>query len=185
MSLEYAILGFLQYKPISGYDLKKMFDASIKHFWSADQSQIYRTLNKLTNEGLIDRKLIIQKSKPNSKIYTITEKGKEEFLNWLNAPMPMIEPRIPWLIQVFFAAQLSDDAIINIFQQTATQIRKKIDIYAEMNKEQFVVNNDGYTPRDLFFIELTYDYGCMQLNFILQWIEKTIKQIKEKEYLSK
>lgn len=73
MSLEYAILGFLQYKPIFGYDMKKMFDASIKHFWSADQSQIYRALNKLTNEGLIDIKLIIQDNKPNSKIYNVTE----------------------------------------------------------------------------------------------------------------
>ena len=48
MSLEYAILGFLNYLPLSGYDLKKMFDTSVQHFWPADQSQIYRTLARLT-----------------------------------------------------------------------------------------------------------------------------------------
>jgi len=181
MSLEYAILGFLQYKPISGYDMKKMFDASIKHFWSADQSQIYRTLNKLTNEGLIDMKLVIQDNKPNCKIYHITEKGKEEFLNWLNAPMPMVEPRIPWLIQVFFAAQLSDDAIINIFQQTATQMHNRINANEEINNAEFIADNAGFAPRDLFFMELTHDYGRMLHNSILQWIEKAIKQIEEKE----
>ena len=42
MSLEYAILGFLCYKPLSGYDLKKIFDNSVQHFWPADQGQIYR-----------------------------------------------------------------------------------------------------------------------------------------------
>jgi len=185
MSLEYAILGFLQYKPISGYDMKKMLDASIRHFWSADQSQIYRTLNKLTNEGLIDMKLVIQDNKPNSKIYHITERGKEEFLNWLNSPMPMVEPRISWLIQVFFAAQLSDDAIINIFKQTATQIRNRINAYEKTNKMEFIVDNDGFAPRDLFFIELTYDYGLMLHNSILEWIEKAIKQIEEKEHPQK
>ena len=44
MSLEYAILGFLSYKPFSGYEMKKAFDNSVRHFWYADQSQIYRTL---------------------------------------------------------------------------------------------------------------------------------------------
>ena len=51
MSLEHAILGFLNYKPLSGYDLKKIFDTSVRHFWAADQSQIYRTLNRLTERG--------------------------------------------------------------------------------------------------------------------------------------
>ena len=45
MSLDHAILGFLNYKPLSGYDLKKVFDSSVRHFWYADQSQIYRTLS--------------------------------------------------------------------------------------------------------------------------------------------
>jgi PadR family transcriptional regulator, regulatory protein AphA len=52
MSLDYAILGFLNYHPYTGYDLKKIFDSSVHHFWSADQSQIYRTLARLTDQGL-------------------------------------------------------------------------------------------------------------------------------------
>ena len=44
MSLDHAILGFLNYRRYSGYDLKKIFDKSVRHFWPADQSQIYLTL---------------------------------------------------------------------------------------------------------------------------------------------
>jgi len=40
MSLQHAILGFLNYKSLTGYDLKKIFDTSVRHFWAADQSQI-------------------------------------------------------------------------------------------------------------------------------------------------
>jgi PadR family transcriptional regulator AphA len=54
MSLEYSILGFLSYKPFSGYDLKKAFDNSVRHFWYADQSQIYRTLARLTEQGYVE-----------------------------------------------------------------------------------------------------------------------------------
>ena len=55
MSLKHAILGFLSFKPLSGYDLKKAFDNSVRHFWPANQSQIYRTLSQMTDEGLVEK----------------------------------------------------------------------------------------------------------------------------------
>src|SRR5258705_13680872 len=54
MSLAHAILGMLQTRPMTGYDLKvECFDNSIAHFWQADQAQIYRTLDKLAEDGLV------------------------------------------------------------------------------------------------------------------------------------
>lgn len=182
MSLEYAILGFLQYKPITGYDMKKKIDSSIGYFWSADQSQIYRTLNKLTEKGLIDVEIVIQYSKPNSKIYHITEKGRAEFLNWLCSPAPLAMPRIPWLMQIFFAAQLSDQDVINIFQHIAANIRKRLEIFNEEDKVQFFIDNTEFTQRDKLFMELTCDCGLTLYKAILQWVEKVIERI-EKECL--
>ena len=36
MSLKHAILGFLSLQPMTGYDLKKAFDQSVRHFWPAN-----------------------------------------------------------------------------------------------------------------------------------------------------
>lgn len=47
MSLPHAILGLLNYMPMTGYDLKNFFDDSIDFFWSAQMSQIYRELKNL------------------------------------------------------------------------------------------------------------------------------------------
>ena len=47
MRLRHAILGLLFYAPQSGYDLSRAFASSVVHFWHADQSQIYRTLDRL------------------------------------------------------------------------------------------------------------------------------------------
>ena len=60
MSLDHAILGFLNYHPYTGYDLKKIFDSSVQHFWPADQSQIYRTLNRLTEQGFAKMEKVSQ-----------------------------------------------------------------------------------------------------------------------------
>lgn len=182
MSLEHALLGFLQYKPLSGYDMKKTFDSTVNHFWPADQSQIYRTLNKLTAQHLIDMELVIQTDKPNSKIYSITEKGKEEFLNWLKSPISMAAPRIPLLVKIYFAAELSDDVIISILEKVSDQIHERINSMKNVNKAVFIADTEPLTSRDLFFKELTYDYGLMVNDAILHWIEKVIEQIKKREY---
>ncbi len=67
MSLEYAILGFLNYHPYTGYDLKKIFDTSIRHFWPADQSQIYRTLARLTERVLPRWKRFRRRTDPTAR----------------------------------------------------------------------------------------------------------------------
>ena len=72
MSLEHAILGFLNYGPYSGYDLKKIFDISVQHFWPADQSQIYRTLSRLEDREWVDMDVIEQDDRPDRKEYRIT-----------------------------------------------------------------------------------------------------------------
>ncbi|MEA4987936.1 MAG: PadR family transcriptional regulator [Anaerovorax sp.] len=182
MSLEYAILGVLQYKPASGYNIKKILDTSINHFWYADQSQIYRTLSKMEKDEWINMDLIIQSNKPSSKVYHITEKGKEEFLNWLNSPMQMVQHKIPWLMQFFFAARLSDEAIINILEQVSEQIKKRINVNTSNNLQENKAYKVAFTERDLFFMELTHDYGLMIHQSILQWVEKVIAQIKKTEH---
>lgn len=76
MSLEYAILGFLNYHPYTGYDLKKIFDTSVRHFWPADQSQIYRTLLHLTEKGFASMEKVSQDDRPDRKVYSITAAGR-------------------------------------------------------------------------------------------------------------
>ena len=122
MSLEHAILGFLNYKPLSGYDLKKTFDASVRHFWPADQSQIYRTLSRLQEEGKTSVEVVDQADRPDRKVYHITPAGKQELLRWLGSTLEVEPARSPQMIQVFFAANLPDEAILKLFEDGAAYL---------------------------------------------------------------
>ncbi len=76
MSLEHAILGFLNTRARSGYDLKtRCFDVEAKAFWSADQAQIYRTLERLKTARLVNATVRRQSGKPDRKLYEITPAG--------------------------------------------------------------------------------------------------------------
>jgi len=45
MALKHGLLGLLNYKSETGYDLDKLFKQSLNFFWKAQTSQIYRELN--------------------------------------------------------------------------------------------------------------------------------------------
>jgi len=179
VSLEYAILGFLNDRPYSGYDLKKMFDSSIRHFWQADQSQIYRTLSRMMEKGWTEIEVIRQKSRPDRKEYQITIAGKEELLRWLTTPLPQEAQRSADMIQVFFAGKLSDKEALKIFERAADNMRAGLAHYAKIPREIEAYSQFTNSPRDFFFWMLTLDVGVHTLQSNLDFIENLILRIHD------
>lgn len=79
MSLSHGILGFLSYSNMTGYDLAKIFDSSVKFFWYARANHIYLELTKLEKKSYVKCEYIVQQDKPNKKLYHITDEGKKNF----------------------------------------------------------------------------------------------------------
>ncbi len=127
MSLAHAILGLLQQREMTGYDLKtSCFDRCIAHLWPADQAQIYRTLDKLVAQGWIACTVEIQHERPNRKVYSVTEAGKAELSRWLQQSQPLPTVRDPLLVQLHFAAQLPDSAILSLLEQQLEARRERL-----------------------------------------------------------
>jgi PadR family transcriptional regulator AphA len=111
MSLPHAILGFLAVRPFSGYDLKKAFDSSVRHFWSADQAQIYRALTALGAEGLVTTERVAQQDRPDRKVHHLTDAGRATLAAWLRAPTEAPPRREPFLLKLFFATIVEPAAL--------------------------------------------------------------------------
>jgi PadR family transcriptional regulator AphA len=178
MSLEFAILGFLNYQPYTGYDLKKTFDTSVRHFWPADQSQIYRTLARLTKQGFVKVEKVPQEDRPDRKVYHITDAGQAELLKWLAGPPPLGEPRSAPLIQVFFAGQLSNDEILAKFEGFAAIMRSILAQYDQVPAQIEPSRKEINSSREYFFWMLTLDNGIRSMRANLEWAENVIDQIK-------
>src|SRR5215207_4810798 len=82
MSLPHILLGFLNYNPQSGYDLKQVIDQTTQHFWYCDLSQIYRALDTLTEKGWATSSED-ESNNRQRKIYTITPDGQTALKEWL------------------------------------------------------------------------------------------------------
>jgi PadR family transcriptional regulator, regulatory protein AphA len=186
MSLDHAILGFLNYGPMSGYDLKKVFDESIHHFWPADQSQIYRTLSSLADRGWARVEMVAQEDKPNRKVYHLTDKGKDELMGWLTRQLPLKEVREATLIQVFFAGDLPDEEILAMLEGHAGKIRATLETYHSLMRDsdkQEHINEPG-DERRAFFWWLTLENGIAMLEAALAWVENVIERVKKGEHES-
>ncbi len=110
MSLEHGILGFLSMKPLSGYDLKKLFNCSATYFWPADQAQIYRALKKLVEDGSVELPTQVHGKTVDRKTYAITEKGNRALHDWIvcSEKSDFIS-RLPFLMKLFFSSALSQE----------------------------------------------------------------------------
>lgn len=139
MSLRFTILGFLSIRPLTGYDLKRYFDASVKHFWSADQAAIYRTLGELANEGLVEHERIAQQTRPDRKVYHATPAGLAALDEWLASPAPAVPRREPLLVKLFFTGRLEPSAFRAVLeaelQSVETELATFQHIVAEIERD--------------------------------------------------
>jgi DNA-binding PadR family transcriptional regulator len=182
MTLEFAILGFLNYSPLTGYDLKKIFDNSIRHFWQADQSQIYRTLARLSDQGFVTVEKVEQTTRPDRKVYSITENGRQEFHRWLTIPVQLDSPRSAPLVQVFFSGQLSDEEVLAYFESGRAMVRAVLDVYTQVPLNVEFYRQRINNPREEFFWFLTLENGIMTMRATLDWMDSVIERIRNKDY---
>ncbi len=87
MALPHAILVSLCEQSGSGYELAHRFDRSIGYFWSATHQQIYRTLRTMEDDGWVSATLVVQRGRPDKKVYTVSATGRAELARWIAEPL--------------------------------------------------------------------------------------------------
>ncbi|HEU5127703.1 MAG TPA: PadR family transcriptional regulator [Glycomyces sp.] len=126
MSLRYAVLGILSIQPMSGYELKKVIDHSVGHFWTADQSQVYRTLAGLVEEGLASRRTVVQDDRPNLHVHNATERGLAALDEWLASPLRTPPTREPFLARLFFADRMPTEAVRELLESRRREVGEQL-----------------------------------------------------------
>jgi len=146
MSIRHAILGFLSWKPFTGYELKKIFADSLSFHWSGNNNQIYGSLVELHKSGAVSIEVLQQEKLPAKKVYTITDSGREELRAWL-----LSEPELPMLrslahIQLAWAACLSDEELDCLLASYERQLSDQAIMCREMLARSSVAEG-GVEPR--------------------------------------
>jgi DNA-binding PadR family transcriptional regulator len=128
MSLPHILLGMLR-EPMTGYDVKKAFNEGARHFWSAELSQIYPTLQKMRARGWLRSRLEPSAKGPPRRVYRRTKKGTEALRDWLLSDPVMGTERFAYLGQLVYLGELDDLEATGRF---LTELRERLGTFLRL-----------------------------------------------------
>ena len=180
VSLPHGILGLLNYGESTGYDLTKTFEDSLNNFWHAQSSQIYRELNRMEGEGLVTSRNVIQDGRPNKRLYSITDAGREAFAAWLHrAELEFENPHHAALMRVFFGAD-DPEATLDMLRQCREYCLRALEANCAATRqviEDYARNTPDGQRRSAYW-QMTLDYGATQTRAIADWAERCIERME-------
>lgn len=173
----YAILGILGFGSMSGYSIKTWVDKGVGFFWDVDYKQIYPTLKKLVEEELAT--FIIEKSakRPDSKIYTLTEKGHCRLKAWLNEPIkPGRQSANELKLKLFFGHHVSLKKNLEHLKKFKEETARGLNAIKEI--EKCFVSSDN-KDASWHYRRTTVMNGEITKKATLEWCDKAIKYLED------
>lgn len=169
--IDCVILGLLSHEELTGYEIKKRMDTTLKYFWSASYGSIYPALNDLVNRGLATKREDTN-SKRNKLIYSITENGREYFKKWLSLPIEKDELRYETLLKLFFGSEKGEEqALIHI-----EAFEKKIEEELQYLLDAEIILKKGLNEDNAHkYYLLTVEFGLKTYQTYLEWCKEARK----------
>jgi DNA-binding PadR family transcriptional regulator len=173
MSIKYAVLGLLHYKDMHGYQIKDHIENNFGYMWTVNYGQIYNTLKALVDEGLITLANVVPSSSgaPHKKLYSITDKGKQDFRTWLtNSPERQMLLRDPFLMRfIFFGFGDKGDAL------------RIIDEQIQFYEQQFIHRKRNLPRWDKqgMYVRMIAELGLNFNEMFLRWLYRVRGEIRE------
>jgi len=170
-------MGFLAEQPRSGYDLKtRCFEEQAGAFWTADQAQIYRTLDRLQAARMVTSVRKRRAGKPDRRVYLLTDAGATALAAWLASESPLAPPRDAFLVQVFFSAELSDQELVaNLSARRRAHQSRLEELRCEViSHAQHVV----LPQRVRLLRDAAFDGAMARERASIDWIDDTIEAIE-------
>ena len=183
MSLQHILLGCLS-KPASGYDLQKEIDLALSHFWSVQLPQIYPTLRRMEEDGLVKSTIEESKSGPQRRVYKRTGKGKEALVDWLLEGPIFGGERRQYLAQIYFLSETGDQESALAFLKDLRAIMEaryeQLCAIEEMWREEHGAAYPDALPEDGFFRHLTFDLGRDIAKVYVDWSARSVERLKKR-----
>lgn len=174
---KYAILGVLNERPGSGYDVKKFCD-NIAYFWNENYSHIYPVLRQMEEEGLVTKTTEQSEGRPPRNIFSITPAGKEEFIKWLTLPVEPNILRAELLLKLLFSNNIP---VENMIEKLEDKIEEQKLIRKHLDNGEAEIKNLIKTERKLKAWLSVIKWGKTINDATIAWCEETIQVLQEDE----
>lgn len=144
--ITYGVLGLLAFwGPLSGYDMKRLFDHVLSPMWGAAQSQIYKELRRMKELGWVEMEREEQEARPDRKMYSITEQGHAALRKWQAQPPEVFQLRDELLLKVLFGTFAAPGDIAQNLRSSIATHEMRLLTYRQ---NSYHIPTQGALPQD-------------------------------------
>jgi DNA-binding PadR family transcriptional regulator len=177
VSVRYALLGFLSARSMHGYELKSRFDDATGGFWQLNFGQIYSTLDRLEQDGLVERVGELVEGQPDRKVFRITVRGRNELQEWVGKPSSAPRAlRDDLFVRLLFCDKSRPD-------QVQHMIARQRDVY-RFNMQKLSKKKAELQRLDLgdqaFVTDLLMDAALFHAEAELKWLSHVEQKLTER-----
>ncbi len=167
-AVTWAVLGLIALAPRSGYDIKRIIDRTIRHFWAASYGQIYPELARLEAAGWVAG-ADASRGGRSRRVFTITPEGRQALRDWLQGRETRVELRDESLLRLFFADAAPAELGLGLLQARRQGYEQML--------EQLRALDDGTGP-DSTFVDLVYRWGLDYCEWGIEWCRQQERRLR-------
>ena len=167
-----VILGILQKKPRTGYEINDILQNQISYFYDGTYGMIYPTLKKLEKEGKVKKETIIQADKPNKNIFSITNKGKDELKEYLYSDDTNEVFKSDFLMKLFFGENLNKQQVVKLIRNEINAKEEQIN-QLKKSLKNWKLQGIGKLQK------ITVGYGLTEYQAAVQYLKEQLQELED------
>ncbi|WP_327351400.1 PadR family transcriptional regulator [Streptomyces sp. NBC_01304] len=183
MALRHAVLAALLDEELSGYQLAKSFDLGVANFWHALPQQLYAELAKLESDGLVTGREVVQDSRPNKRLFQVTEAGLTELERFAAASAKPSFLRDDLLVKVQACDLIDTGEVIADLTERAAFAAAKVELFTSLlekfrgdrSEEDFLRHGHRIGPYLTCLRGLAFEQGNRD------WCERTAAVLRARQ----
>ncbi|MFD7102675.1 PadR family transcriptional regulator [Streptomyces celluloflavus] len=183
MALRHAVLAALLDEELSGYQLAKAFDTGVANFWHALPQQLYAELAKLEKEGLVAGREVVQDTRPNKRLFQVTDAGLAELDEFATATAKPSFIRDDLFVKVQAADHLDTGVLVAQLTERAVFAEAKAELFdvllrkmrGDRDEEEFLRHGERIGPY------LTCRRGLDFERSNRDWCRRTAEVLRERQ----
>lgn len=179
MSIKHAILGFLSWTPLTGYELKKKFEESMTLHWSGNNNQIYKALVELHKEESVTCEVFYEGEHPPRKVYTVTDKGMAELREWVLSTPEAPQRKHSFLVQLAWADHLEADQLDHLLGMYEEEVGMQVLMLRAQKQKTHLFPRR--TPRETYIWDMILENWISSYENELNWVRNVRKTVGELE----
>src|SRR6185369_13230270 len=174
--IHYALLGVVSQNPdgVHGYALKRQCDRVLGHFWQLNFGEVYRILDRLSENGLVEE--VLADSVTSRKVYRITEKGRRSLDDFIlepptDAPRPL---RQELAVKLLFAGANRIPEILRLIDVQRETYLRQLHLLSVQRRKLVKLPIDG------FVTGLLIDGAELSVRAGLAWLDDITTKLKDR-----